>query len=83
MKDIAESLKAIADFFKAIGKIIYVISHPIIIWNWFMDISFWLACISICVCIIIYAATKIQKSIQIAWLIIVVFILLKGVDLVI
>jgi hypothetical protein len=76
-------LKTISEALQAIGKIIDVISHPIIIWNWFMGIVYWLAVLICCICIIYYATSKSHKASQVMWLVIVIYIILKGVDLVI
>lgn len=75
-----ESIKIIADVLKTIGDIIYVITHPIVIWNWFIGISYWIATIICSFCILYYAVTGSHKFTRIMWITIITYILLKGVD---
>lgn len=78
-----ENLKTIADALKTISKVFYVITHPSIIWTWFMEISYWLSVLIICICIIYYGTSKSPKASRLIWLVIVIYCMLKGVDMVV
>ncbi len=78
--EIQSDIEAIADFARVLKQIWHVITHPSIIWNWFLGISFWIACIGSVVCILYYAVTESKKPIQIMWVIIITYILIKGVS---
>ena len=78
-----EDIKTIADTMRGIGKFFYALIHPIVIWDWFMDISYWLAVFICIVSVILYAATKDRKYSRWLWATIVIFALLKGIDVVI
>ncbi|HYF75467.1 MAG TPA: hypothetical protein VD757_02665 [Candidatus Nitrosocosmicus sp.] len=83
MGKIEEYLKVISEALQAIGNVIYVITHPIIIWNWFMGIAYWIAVLICCVSIIYYATSRSHKASQVIWLTIIIYCVLKGVDMVI
>lgn len=76
-------LKSIVEAIEAIKKVLYVITHPIIIWNWFISVAYWIAVLLCVFCIIYYAATGSHKPARVMWVTIVTFILLKGVDMII
>ena len=61
-----EDIKTIADTMRGIGKFFYALIHPIVIWDWFMDISYWLAVFICIVSVILYAATKDRKIFKVA-----------------
>ena len=79
----AEDLSVISEVMKALGRVTYTITHPIIIWNWLMGVSYWLAVIICVMCILIYGIAKIRKASQIMWVTIIIYLVLKGVDMVI
>ena len=75
-----DNLTVIAESLKTIGDVFYVLSHPIIIWDWLVDFSYWLVVIISLFCIIYQAVTEDSKFSRIMWISIVTFILIKGVN---
>ena len=66
------------------GSFFYYIFHPIealaLVWNGILPLIYWIAVIGSTVFLIYYAATKSKKCLTIAWIIIITYILIKGID---
>jgi hypothetical protein len=77
-----DDLRTIADGMEGFKKFFYVLSNPVIIWDWCMDVAFWLTIIFSCFMLLYYAVTGSKKPVQYMWVAIVTYILLKGVDMV-
>ena len=78
-----DNLEVIANSLKVISNVFHTVTHPIIIWNWLMSISYWIVTITCIVCTIYYVGTKSSKPIRIMGTVVITYILLKGVDTVI
>lgn len=72
IESIQESLEPISKFF-------YIITHPRVIFDWFVGISYWLAVIISITSLLFFIATKSKKSKQILNGSILAFILLKAI----
>lgn len=66
-----------------ISKFFYIITHPIIIFNWFVAVSYWLAVLTSITSLLFFITTKSKKSKQIFQGTILAYILLKAIDSVI
>ena len=71
ISDIQTQLEPISKFF-------HIITHPSIIFNWIVDISYWLAVIIAITSLIFFVGTKSTKSKQIFEGSIIAYILLQA-----
>jgi O-antigen ligase len=66
------------------GKFFYYLFHPgealALVWNGIMPLLYWIAVICTVVFLIYYAATRSQKCLRIAIIIIITYVLIKGID---
>lgn len=64
-----------------VNKIINFLSHPEIIWQWVIGASFWITTILSVTCLIYFAVSSDHRGLQKMWLVIVVYLLIKAVDI--
>lgn len=72
IEDLQKTLQPISNFF-------YIITHPRVILDWFIDISYWLAVLISVIALIFYVSTKSQKSKQIFSGTIIAYIILQAI----
>lgn len=72
LESIQESLKPISRFF-------YLITHPGVIFNWIIDISYWLVVLISITSLLFFIATKSNRARQVLNGSILAYILLKAV----
>lgn len=72
LESIQETLQPISNFF-------YIVTHPKVILDWFIDISYWMAVLISLIALIFYISTKSDKSKQIFNGTILAYILLKAI----
>ena len=72
-------LESIQETLQPISKFFYIITHPKVILDWFIDVSYWLAVLISLIALIFYISTKSDKSKQIFNGTIVAYILLKAI----
>lgn len=80
IEKIESNLQIIVDFIETIKRGWYIITHPIVIWHWLMDVSYWIVSITSVICILYYAVTGHRKPLRIMNVIILTYIILKGVN---
>ncbi len=72
LENIQETLQPISNFF-------YIVTHPRVILDWFVDISYWLAVLISIIALILHISTKSDKSKQVLNGTIIAYILLKAI----
>lgn len=73
-------LENIRELLEPISKFFYVITHPIIIFNWFVRISYWLAVWISLISLLFFISTKSKKSKQILQGTILAYVLIKAIE---
>lgn len=76
INDLIETLKPISRFF-------YLLTHPKIIFEYIIGVSYWLAVLICIASLIYYVGTKSRKSLQILNITIITYILLKAISAVV
>lgn len=64
---------------KPISKFFYIITNPVIIFNWIVGISYWLAVLISTTALLFFITTKSKKSKQVFHGAILAYILLKAI----
>lgn len=72
-------LESIQETLQPISKFFYIVTHPRVILDWFIGVSYWLAVLISLIALIFYISTKSDKSKQIFNGTIVAYILLKAI----
>lgn len=72
-------LESIQESLETISKFFYIITHPKIVFNWVVDISYWLVVLISITSLLFFIATKSNKARQILNGSILAYILLKAV----
>lgn len=72
-------LESIQESLETISKFFYIITHPKIVFNWVIDISYWLVVLISITSLLFFIATKSNKARQILNGSILAYILLKAV----
>jgi len=80
IRDKLNPIPELIEVLKPISKVLHIITHPIIIWNGLISISYWLAIGVATTSLIFYVATDSKKCIRITTGIMVAYTLLKAID---
>lgn len=72
-------LESIQETLQPISRFFYIVTHPRVIFDWFVSMSYWLAVLVSITSLLFYIATKSKKSKQILNGSILAYILLKAV----
>jgi hypothetical protein len=78
-----EIFQSLQETLAPISKFFYVITHPIVIFNWLVDVSYWLAVLISIACLIYYIGTKSRKPLRIMNFTIITYVLIKAISVVI
>ena len=76
-----DHMAKIADFVDVLMKVVNVMLNPRIVWEFLVALSYWIVTISCSVLIIYHAVTQDPNMGRLIGVIVVTYILFKGVDL--
>lgn len=80
---LSEMMEGLKETLEPISKFFYIVTHPRVIFDWIIGISYWLAVLICIASLIYYIGTKSRKSLQILNITIITYILLKAISAVV
>lgn len=72
-------LESIQELLKPISRFFYLITHPKVVFNWIVSVSYWLVVLISITSLLFFIATKSNKARQILGGTILAYILLKAI----
>lgn len=83
LHSIADSLHTIKSFIDVLQGIGYYLTHPAALWNGFVNFSYWFCLLGCMLCILVGGTSGSPKIKRWAVILVLIYVIIKGVDLVI